>query len=80
MSGHAAQHSQQWVSRRTAAAAANVTVQVIKTWQFRGWLDADGERRKLAARGSDVLLAEVYAADRDVRRRPARSHRRLAVT
>lgn len=66
-----------FVSRDDAAIAAGVTRYVIKTWQFRGWLDKDGKRRKLTARGTDVLLADVYVAERDTRRKPARSHRRL---
>lgn len=66
-----------FVSRPDAALAAGVTVDVIKTWQFRGWLDATGERRKLTAQGTSVRLADVYVAERDTRRKPARSHRRL---
>lgn len=68
-----------FVSRPDAALAAGVTVDVVKTWQFRGWLDANGERRHLTARGTDVLLADVFIAERDTRRKPERSHRRLAV-
>lgn len=66
-----------FVSRPDAALAAGVTADVIKTWQFRGWLDGNGERRKLTSRGTDVLLADVMVAERDTRRKPARSHRRL---
>lgn len=66
-----------FVSRDDAAIAVGVTRYVIKTWQFRGWIDANGERRHLTARGTDVLLADVYVAERDTRRKPARSHRCL---
>lgn len=65
-----------FVSRDDAAKAAGVTRFVIKTWQFRGWLDRHGERRKLTAQGTDVLLADVFVAERDTRRKPERSHRR----
>lgn len=65
-----------FVSRADAAVAAGVTVAVIKTWQFRGWLDRHGERRKLRAHGTLVCLADVCLAERDTRRKPARSHRR----
>ena len=66
-----------FVSRPDAALAAGVTVHVVKTWQFRGWLDANGQRRKLTSHGTQVLLADVLIAERDTRRKPARSHRRL---
>ena len=66
-----------FVSRPDAAVAAGVTVDVVKTWQFRGWLDEDGNRRKLTVRGVRVLLDDVLDAERDTRRKPNRSHRRL---
>jgi hypothetical protein len=66
-----------FVSRADAAASANVTITVIKNWQFKGWLDKDGVRRKLRAHGTMVCLEDVDAAERDTRRKPARSHRRL---
>lgn len=65
-----------FVSRLDAAHAAQVTVDVIKSWQFRGWLDEQGARRKLRTRGTQVLLDDVLDAERDTRQKPARSHRR----
>ncbi len=66
-----------FVSRLDAALAADVTVDVVKTWQFRGWLGEDGARRKLRANGLLVHLDDVLDAERDTRRKSARSHRRL---
>lgn len=65
-----------FVSRLDAALAAGVTLDVIKSWQFRGWLDAEGNRRKLRADGVLVLLDDALEAERDTRRKPERSHRR----
>lgn len=66
-----------FVSRLDAALAAGVTLDVIKNWQFKGWLDAEGNRRKLRAKGVHVLLDDVLEAERDTRRKASRSHRRV---
>jgi hypothetical protein len=66
-----------FVSRVDAALAAGVTIDVIKSWQFRGWLDEHGNRRKLRAQGVRVLIDDVLEAERDTRRKASRSHRRL---
>ena len=66
-----------FVSRQDAAIAAEVTVDVIKSWLHRGWLDAGGERRTLRADGLLVHIDDVLEAERDTRRKPDRSHRRF---
>lgn len=66
-----------FVSRQDAALSAGVTVDVIKKWLSRGWLDEHGQRRKLRADGMLVNLDDVDQAERDTRRKSARSHRRL---
>jgi hypothetical protein len=67
-----------FVSRSDAALAAGVTPDVVKMWRLRGWLTARGERRHVRHNGSGYLLDDVLEAERDTRRKPERSHRRLA--
>jgi hypothetical protein len=66
-----------FVSRQDAAIAADVTLDVVKSWQFRGWLAGDGERRKLRVDGVLVHIDDVLDAERDTRQKRGRSHRRL---
>jgi hypothetical protein len=67
-----------FVSRQDAALAAGVTVDVVKNWLRRGWLDAAGERRTLRVDGLLVHVDDVLDAERDTRQNRARSHRRKA--
>jgi hypothetical protein len=67
-----------FVSRSDAALAAGVTPQVVKMWRLRGWLTGKGERRHVRHDGTGYLLDDVLDAERDTRRKPERSHRRLA--
>lgn len=67
-----------FVSRSDAALAAGVTPQVVKMWRLRGWLTSKGERRHVRHDGTGYLLDDVLDAERDTRRKPERSHRRLA--
>lgn len=64
------------VDRVGAARAAGVTVDVIKAWQYRGWLDADGRRHHLRPNDRGFRVGDVLRAERDTRR-SGRSHRRL---
>lgn len=66
-----------FVSRQDAALAAGVTVDVVKTWLHRGWLDSAGERRRLRSDGLLVHIDDVLEAELDTRRKPGRSHRRF---
>lgn len=69
------------LTRNQAAFKAGVTVEVIDSWRWRGWIDRDGQHRKLAVvkrgRTPVFILEEVMEAERDTRRKPERSHRRL---
>lgn len=67
-----------FVSRADAALAAGVTPDVVKMWRLRGWLTGNGERRHVRHNGCGYLLDDVLEAERDTRRKPGRSHRRLA--
>jgi hypothetical protein len=67
-----------FVSRADAALAARVTPAVVKMWRLRGWLTATGERRHVRHDGSGYHIDDVLEAERDTRRKPERSHRRLA--
>lgn len=67
-----------FVSRSDAALAAGVTPYVVKMWRLRGWLTAKGERRKVRHDGTGYHIDDVLEAERDTRRKPERSHRRLA--
>jgi hypothetical protein len=57
----------------TAAQAARVAEHVIRTWRTRGWLDPDGNRRKLPVvdhdwRGRPLhRLGDVLQAERETR-------------
>jgi hypothetical protein len=64
------------LDRVGAARAAGVTVDVVKTWQFRGWLDQHGHRHYLLPDEDGYRLGDVLKAERDTRR-SGRSHRRL---
>lgn len=67
-----------FVSRSDAALAAGVTPYVVKMWRLRGWLTAQGVRRKVRHDGTGYHIDDVLEAERDTRRKPERSHRRLA--
>jgi hypothetical protein len=64
------------LERCQAAMQAGVTEDVIKTWQYRGWLDKHGHRHFLLPDEDGYRLGDVLAAERDTRR-SGRSHRRL---
>jgi hypothetical protein len=64
------------VDRVGAARAAGVTVDVVKTWQHRGWLDQHGHRHYLLPDEDGYRFGDVLDAERDTRR-SGRSHRRL---
>lgn len=66
-----------WVTRESAAYEAGVTEDVVKSWVYRGWLDANGERRKVRTKDGRVLIGDVRDAERDTASKRARSHRRL---
>lgn len=68
--------TQSWITRNAAARHAEVTEDVIKTWQYRGWINDKRERQKLTVQDGRYLLADVLKAERDTRR-SGRSHRRL---
>lgn len=67
-----------FVSRQDAVKAAGVTLDVIKSWVHRGWINADGVREKVRTRGLEVDINDVLRAELDTRRKTQRSHRRLA--
>lgn len=70
------------ITRDQAARKLNVTVAVIDAWLARGWLDRQGERRRLTTRklhGQRLIRAgDVLAAGRDTAANRERSHRRKA--
>lgn len=69
------------LNRNQAAYKAGVTVEVIDSWRWRGWIDKEGHRRKLTVvkqgRTPVFIVAEVMQAERDTRSKSERSHRRL---
>ncbi len=70
------------ITRDQAARKLNVTVAVIDAWLARGWLDQQGQRRRLTTRklhGQRLIRAgDILAANRDTAANRARSHRRTA--
>jgi hypothetical protein len=70
------------LTRDQAARKLNVTLAVIDAWLARGWLDKDGERRRLTTRKvyrtRFIRFGDLLAADRDTRANRERSHRRIA--
>lgn len=66
------------LTARDAAHALQTTIPVILMWRNRGWVDADGQQRRLATVGRDHLGRKLYRwgelvdAERDTRNTRAR--------
>lgn len=67
-----------FVSRADAVKAADVSLDALKKWILRGWIAADGTRRKVRTQGLAVHIDDVLQAELDTRRKTQRSHRRIA--
>lgn len=73
------------ITARTAAERLRVHRTTVLMWASRGWLDSDGQRRKLTIIGRDRNGATLYdwtecaVAERDTRRNKQRSHRRSRI-
>jgi hypothetical protein len=64
------------VDRCAAARMAGITMDVVKTWRYRGWVDPKTRVRHWLSYDGGYLVAEILKAERDTRR-SGRSHRRL---
>lgn len=60
-----------------AAVVANVAKGTVRNWRYRGWLDAEGERRYVDVNDDGYRLGDVLRAADDTRRKHRHSHRRL---
>lgn len=78
MYGEQPDYNGAWVTRLGAAIQASVTEDVIKSWQYRGWIDPKTKlRRKLTVREDGrLLLGDVLIAESHTRNKRGRSHRR----
>lgn len=59
---------------KLAAAMANVAEGTVRNWRYRGWTDAQGNRRQLDVNDAGYLLGDVLDAARDTKLSP-KSHR-----
>lgn len=62
-----------YLTRSEAALYLGVSANTVKHWHDRGWVDADGQRRRLRTQPGPrgwfkYHLADLVAAERDTRR------------